>query len=386
MLGPSPDTVTLLKDQLLKKFTEETGVKVNIQQSEWASGFQKVTTAAASGTLADVTMLGGIWTAPIASKKALLPLDDHLSDWADEEKFYPALLEDCRWQDATYGLPLYTESRTALYRSDLIEQVGADTGSLPATWDDYKQLAGKLLKSNGGPVDVAADWFLDETIGLQQSFAQLLFQAGGTYWAPDGKAQFSAEPGVRALEYLVSFFADGLSDANLIYQGTGPKPLVAGEVAMNYSGYVEVANALANDPEVAPKLFAGTPLTADVGGKPATTAWVNKLGVSAKSKKPDAAVELIKFLVSADIAPQIASQYGGLPARQDLADVDYVKDLNPGYVGASEYVVPQPSHPNMLTIAPEINTAIQQAVRLDGKPADILKTLDERLDEINAAS
>lgn len=385
-LGPSPETITLLKNKLLPKFADSTGIKVSIQQADWASGFQKVTTAAASGTLADVTMLGGIWTAPIASKGALLGLDDHLKDWADREQFYPKLLEDCVWKGTTYGLPLYTESRTALYRTDLLDQVGVDTGSLPATWVEYKSLAKRLLKSNGGPVDVAVDWFQDKAIGLQQSFAQLMFQAGGTYWTADGKAQFASEQGVKALEYLVSFYADGLSDANLVYQGTGPKPIVAGKVAMTYSGYVDVANAKANDPSVAKKLYAGIPLTAEAGGKPATTAWVNKLGVSAKSKNPDAAIKLVKYLVGKDVAPQLASLYGGLPARKDLAHADYIKDLNPGFVGASQYVVPQPPNPNMLTIAPEINTAIQQAVRQEGKPAEILKNLDKRLDEINASS
>lgn len=383
LLGPSQETIKLFESELLPKFTAESGVTVSLQQSDWASGFQKVTTAAASGTLADVTMLGGIWTAPIASKNALLPLDDQLADWADRDHFYPALLDDCRWEGKTYGLPLYAESRTALYRTDLLEQVGVPTSALPATWADYKALAKELSKAAGGPVETPVDWFQDKAIGLQQSFAQLIFQAGGTYYAEGGRAQFAADAGVRALEHLVSFYAEGLSDADLVYQGTGAKPIVAGRTAMTYSGYVEVANAVQNKPDVAPLLYAGVPLTAESGGKPATTAWVAKLGVSAKTKNPEAAVRLAKFLVAKDVAVEIGARYGGLPARQDLADAAYLKDLNPGYVGAAEYVIPQPPHPNMLTIAKEINTAVQQAVRQDGSPATILATLDQRIDQLN---
>lgn len=383
VLGPSAETLTLLRDTLIPSFTKQSSIEVTIQQSDWGSGFQKVTTAAASGTLADVTMLGGIWVAPIASKNALLPLDDMLADWSDKANFYPALLDDCTYQGKTYGLPLYSDTRTALYRSDFLNKVGASTDDLPTTWAEYRALAVELSKATGGPTTAATDWFQDKAIGLQQSFAQLLFQAGGTYYGEDGRAQFSSDAGVTALDYLMGFYRDKLSDANLVYQGTGPKPIVSGQAGTIYSGFLEVANARQNAPQVASKLTAGKPLTATKGGKPATCAWVNKLGVSARSKNPDAAVEFVKFLVGKEAAPQLGALYGGLPARTDLTGADYLKDLSKAYIDAANYVVPQPPNPNMLTIAPEINTAIQKAVRLQGTAQEILADLDKRIDQIN---
>lgn len=94
LLGASDATVTYVNKTAIPSFSDSSGIKVEVQQSDWGSGFQKVVTAAASGTLPDLVMLGGIWTAPLASKNTLLSIDDLLADYADKDAFYPAALAD----------------------------------------------------------------------------------------------------------------------------------------------------------------------------------------------------------------------------------------------------------------------------------------------------
>lgn len=383
LLGPTDQTVSYLTSTVAPAFSDSTGITVQFQQSDWGSGFQKVVTAAASGTLTDLVMLGGIWTAPLASKNALLPLDDLLADYADKDKFYPATLQDCTWQGKTYGLPLYSDSRTALYRASMVKQAGADPDALPTTWAEYHALAAKLAKAGGGPVAFPTDWALDKSIGLQQSFAQLILQAGGTYYDDQGKAVFASDEGVAALEYLMGFYRDKLSSVDMVNSGTGASPFVRGESAMLFSGISTIANAQQNQPDAVIDIVAGTPLAHQDGGKPVTCAWINKIGISAKTKNRDGAWQLLQHLNSPDVASKLGQFYGGLPARTDLADSPYLKDVSPQLVGASEYVTPQPASPNMLAIAPQINTFLQQAIRLDGTAKSILTALDAKIDQIN---
>lgn len=381
LLGPSDQTVRFFTEKVIPRFADDTGITVSLQQSDWGSGFQKVLTAAASGTLTDLLMLGGIWTAPLAAKQALLPLDELLGDYGDLDAFYPAMLEDCRYDGKTYGLPLYSDTRTALYRKSHLEQAGLDPDRLPKSWDDYAEAARRL--GSDGPADFPVDWSQDKSVGLQQTFAQLFLQAGGSYYDDAGRATFASDAGVRALEFMISFYADKLASPDLVNTGSGASPFTRGRSSMIFSGLSAIKNAQDNQAEAVDDIVVGTPLSADPSGRPVTSAWINKIGISAKTKNRDGAWQLLQFLVSADIAVTFDEQYGGLPARTDLAEAGYLKDLSPNLVRAAESIVPQPPHPNMLTIAPQITTHLQQAIRLSGTPKEILTALDAKLNEIN---
>lgn len=383
LLGASDATVTYVNKTAIPAFSDSSGIKVEVQQSDWGSGFQKVVTAAASGTLPDLVMLGGIWTAPLASKGTLLSLDALLADYADKDAFYPAALADCKYQGKTYALPLYSDTRTAMYRKDILAKAGVDATKLPENWDDYLALARKLAKANGGPLAYPADWGLDKSVGLQQSFAQLILQAGGTYYSSDGKAQFASAEGARALQYLTSFYRDKLASTSMVNSGTGASPFIRGDSAMSFSGLGAYSNAEQNMPAVVKDIVVGKPLASKAGGKPVTCAWINKVGISAKTKNRDGAWQLLQHLTSKTVAAKMGELYGGLPARKDLADAAYLKGISPNLVQATQYVIPQPPNANMLTIAPQINTALEQAIRLDGSPMKILTTLDATIDQIN---
>jgi len=383
LFGPSADVVNAFKKDLLPAFGKDTGIEVSFQQSDWGSGFQKIATAAASGTLADVVMLGGIWTAPLASKSALLPIDSYMAGWADKSNFYDSMIADGSYDGKNYALPLYADTRTALYRKDLLSAAGMGEGDLPSDWDSYRAAAQKVAASGSSAAATPVYWGQDRSIGLQQTYAQLILQAGGSYFGADGSSQFASDQGVAALDYLVSFFKDGLANVNQIYTGAGPNPLVAGASAANFGGFNTITNARANAPDAEKQIVAGTPLAAEKGGTPTTSAWINKLGISAHAKNPDGAWQLIQFLMTRDVAEKLAYLFGGLPARKDLADAKYLEGVSPGFTAASQYVVPQPPSPNMLVIAKEINTAVEKAVRMEAEPKAALSELDARIDQIN---
>ena len=383
VLGASDQTLKYLTKTLAPAFADSTGMKLNIQSSDWASGFQKVTTAAASGTLTDLVMLGGIWTAPLASKHALLSLDNYLKGYGDKSKFFQPMLEDGAYDGHTYALPLYSDTRTTVYRKSYLEEAGIDPSKLPETWDDYTDAVQKMSKSNGGSVEFPADWGIDKGVGLQQTFAQLMLQVGGSYYDSSGKARFSSPQGVAALEYMMSFYRRKLASIDMVNSGTGPAPIVNGDAGATFSGFGAIQNARQFKPEAEDDILVGLPLAAESGKDRITSAWINKIGISARTKNRDSAWELLQFIFQPDHAAKLAELYGGLPARKDVVNAPYLKGLSPNLTAAAKYVKPQPPSPNMLAIAPQINTALQQAIRLQGSAASILTALDLRINEIN---
>lgn len=383
VFGPTQKSLDWLKNTALAEFTKQTGYEIELRQSDWASGFQKLLTAVASGTLADVTMMGEVMTAALTSRGAFLAIDDRLAKWADTGKFYPAMLKDGTYGGKSYAIPVYADVRTAVYRADLLEKVGVSKDGLPKNWDEFKALAQKLSKKNGGPLDAPFFALHDKGVGLMQTYSQMLYQAGGAYFDDAGKSQLASAAGVRALDYLVSFFKEGLANPNIVYSGTGPLPLVQGTAAMTYDSVNEQQNAVQNKPDVEKYILAGSPLSADAGGKPATIAWINKFAISARTQDPDGAWLLLSYLTSKDIASRFGELWGGLPARTDLKDADYLKTVSPGFVDATQYAGSLPTNPNLLQIQQQVAIAMQSAIRQDAPSKQILTDLDAKIDSIN---
>ena len=138
-----------------------------------------------------------------------------------------------------------------------------------------------------------------------QTFSQMLYQAGGAISTTPASRSLSNDAGVTALDYLVSFYKDGLANPNVVYQGTGPRPLVLGIAAMSYNSVSVEQNAAENKPDVDKYILAGLPLRDEPGGTPTTIAWINKFAISANTKDPDGAWALLSFLTSKDISDKL---------------------------------------------------------------------------------
>jgi multiple sugar transport system substrate-binding protein len=384
LLGPTPQFLDWINNTILPKFKQDTGIEVELRQSDYGSAYQKLLTAAASGTLSDVQALGQVMTPALASRGAFLPIDGYLAKWDQADKFYPAMLKDGTYGGKSYAVPMEADVRTAQYRSDILEKVGVGVNQLPTSWDEFRALAQKLSKKNGGPLD--APFFADQNtnVGLMQTFSQMLYQAGGRFFDDNGKSVLSNPEGLDALEFLVSFFKDGLSNPNLIYQGSGPRPLVQGSCAMMYGAQFVVQNAIDNAPDVAKFIVSGPPLSRKKGGTPTTIAWINKLAISANTKNPDGAWALISTLASKGNISRWDELLGALPTRTDIGDAPYLQKVSPTLLAATKYAGALPTNRNLLQIQSQINIALQAAIRLTESPQDILAKLDQKIDAINA--
>lgn len=386
LLGPTPQLLDAFNKNLIPAFAKQENIKVELQTSDWGSGFQKVLTAASSHSLPDVLTIGGIWTAPLVAKGALLPLDKYTADWPERSKYYGSIWKDCQYKGKTYAVPIYSGVPTVAYRADLFERAGLDPDTPPTTWDEYRQYAEKLVHKKGSRlVTEGADWGLDTSIGLQQTFAQLMFQAGGTYYRADGRSNFASDEGKNALEYLVSFYKDGLSSVNVVNQLTAAAPLVSGAAAMSFTNVSVLANAKINNKSVVAQIRAGRPLKSTPDGKPTTSAWINKFGLAATTKKADAGWKWLQFLSEKSNLEALDEQYGLLPPRTDLVTAPYLHGAPEGFISCSEDVVPQPPNPQMLQIAQVINTELQRAIRMQTGSSDALAAIDKQVDGLTGA-
>ncbi|HIY23888.1 MAG TPA: sugar ABC transporter substrate-binding protein [Candidatus Brachybacterium merdigallinarum] len=369
-----------MNEQILAPFKESTGYDVEIQTSDWGAAFQRITTSAASNSLPDLILIGGIWTAPLASKGALLDITDRFAGWDQGDQFYDGMVEDSEWEGALYAIPFITDVRSGVYRQDILDEAGVT--ELPQTWQQFRECAEAVKEL--GTVQAPIDWGLNTSIGIQQAFAQLFLQAGGEYYDENGKAQFMSDPGIKSLEFLVGTYLDGLADYNLVDNGSGASPVVAGTSAQCFTGANIKFNAETNMPEVVEHLVSGPALKMDEASEPTPVAWVNKFAISATTKDPDGAWELLTYLTGAEKLGDLARVYGGLPPREDLANEEWIGEFEKQVLDSAPDAISQPPDPRMLEIGPAITELLDPAIRGLATVEETLEAIDERIDSIDA--
>src|SRR4051794_15893249 len=96
----------------------------------------------------DIDLIGGdvIWPAQLAEPGYILDLSDRFTE-EDRQAFLPGPVESNMYEGRVYGVPWYTDVGLLYYRQDLLEQSGFSEP--PATWDELKDQARKVMQDSG---------------------------------------------------------------------------------------------------------------------------------------------------------------------------------------------------------------------------------------------
>ncbi|SFH53834.1 sugar ABC transporter substrate-binding protein [Pisciglobus halotolerans] len=192
---------------ILDSFTEETGIKVNVQSIPWSAAHDRLLTAVASGEGPDVVQMGTTWMSEFSDAGALMDITDYINseDELNRDNFFEGNVGTNEFDGKYYGVPWYTETRALYYRSDLLEDIGYSEA--PKTWDELKDAALKLSKRGDNMYGFNVDGS-DQTFGFM--FAR---QNGSKLLDKEGNPLFNQKPFVESAEYLNSMIQNGSAPA-----------------------------------------------------------------------------------------------------------------------------------------------------------------------------
>ncbi|WP_425432211.1 ABC transporter substrate-binding protein [Halobacillus massiliensis] len=131
-----------------------------------------------------------------ANKDVLKNLDDIVGDKVKEDDYHEKGWESATVDEKLYGVPLDIHPLMFYWNKDLFEEAGLDPDTPPANREEFLQYAKKLTDA-----DKQQYGFVVPTLWPQQFiFPTLVHQNGGDLYA-DGKAQFTSDPVVEALQF-----------------------------------------------------------------------------------------------------------------------------------------------------------------------------------------
>jgi multiple sugar transport system substrate-binding protein len=347
---PWTDGMTPLVDQ----FTQETGIKVNVQPFSEDLYFDKMEQAVRSptGTM-DVYFLPMDSTGfSQYTAGGIEPLDGYLNDPAktasdyDVSDFPKGFLTPGTYPpgDASaklYGIPISFETYILFYNKDLVNKYLG--GKVPTTMDELTAAAAQITKDGqkDGIVGSVMRGIRSDTI--MDTFSGVVYDSWGSKDAPppyglwfDGawtKPRLT-DPAICAgmtnYAKLVAAgpsnkFAIDWSDANTLFsQG---KVAFFIDASLFGPSYEDTSSS-----QVAGKVGYAQLPPANAEGKSYTGHWLWGLGIPKNAKNKDAAWYFIQWMTNKANTAKIGATTGGAPRVSSYSDPAYTGKLVPDYV------------------------------------------------------
>ncbi|MCR4621603.1 MAG: extracellular solute-binding protein [Clostridiales bacterium] len=327
-IGTGRDQANVIKALIDDSFTPQTGISVNVQLVDMNTLLRAtlsgqgpdvaIQVANTNGLAGAVMNTGNDTPVNYGLRHAVMDLTafDDFGEVAD--RFMPSALVPFSFNGATYALPDTQTFPMLFYRKDILAEIGLE---VPETWDDVK-VAMSVLSKNQMEFGMLPG---------EQTFAMLLYQAGGSYYTENGDASaLDSDTAINTFRRYCEFYTDyRLDKATSVEERfrTGECPIIIAD-------YTTYNNLQVSAPDIRGLWdFTHVPGTVREDGSIDTTTGCSGLAdiIMSATKEPEASWEFLKWWTSA----QTQTLYGremeslmGSSARVATANMEALANLS----------------------------------------------------------
>jgi len=298
-------------EDLLQNYPGPAGVHINEIGWDVAWGeMLKISLYKAGG---DVSQVGVPWVNNFTSMNSLYSLTQEVPRLGGEAAFLPAAWQSVYAEDGqeVWAIPWFVDVRMIYYWRDMLEKAGVNEATAFQTFAQVEDTFLRLQASG-----ISTPWAVPTGRDIA-GVASWIWGAGGDFASPDGKRVLFNQPealaGIEAYfalhrylplqtQAMTSFEAFQLFDQRRVAATMGPP------------WYYAMMRDRGVSPDVLARIgFASPPGPPYVGG--------SNLIVWAHTRHPEAAIDLIHFLVTPEAQAEYADRIGYLPARLDALNM-----------------------------------------------------------------
>ena len=310
------------EEAALAMFAETTGITVNrISGSQNANErltaqYLPVLNAQASDL--DVMQIDVIWPGILAPH--MIDLNEAASEVIGNH--FQAIVENNTVDGKLVGIPFYTDAGLLYYRTDLFEKYGI--ASAPATWADLETAAQTIMEGERG-AGMADMWgFVFQGNAYEGLTCNALewqvSNGGGTIIEPDGTVSVNNEQAAAAIDRAAAWVGNIAPEGVTTYQEEEARGVWQGgnSAMMRNWPYAFSAGQSADSPIRDMFDVSVLPMGDGEGARNAATLGGWQIAVSSYSANQEAAIELARFLTSAEIEKSRAIELSNLPTIASL--------------------------------------------------------------------
>ena len=319
--GTSLDNDKQVLTPVLQKFTQETGIKVNLEVIGWNDLQTRIQTAITSGQAPDVVNIGNTWAASLQATDAFLPFDgDAMNAIGGKDKFVPtALATGGKEGTDPTSVPLYGLAYGLYYNKAMFAAAGLQP---PKTWEEMVTDAKKLTnpaKNQWGMALAAGSY----TENVHFAFINAA-QNKADWFNGDGKPTFTGDGNVQGvLRYLDLMQKDKVANPSNAQYDNGTKSVndfATKKVAMVINQNNADSSIVANGMKAGE--YGVVPFPAPAGGEQVAShvAGIN-LSIFKNTKHKDAALKFVKYMTDATTQTTLGKPFSSLPVLKDAKPV-----------------------------------------------------------------
>lgn len=325
---------TVLFQPMQDAFTEANpNIKVTVQIEPWNGRENKMVTAIAAGNPPNAVYLNPDFYPKFVDGDAVVALDEFM-EGGFRDDFLPGALSAVTYEDKTYGLPILTSAYTQAYNMELIEAAGIT--DLPTDWESYYAAVEAVHDPSNGVWGARYDLNRPSTV---TTFVPFLRMAGGDQFTEDGSdIAFDGEEGLAALDYLVSFYRDGLvQDSNI---NGGGIPFSSGQVGfLIQTENNAIKQTLADNPDMK---IGVTPVLTNV--EQSNFGTVGSYAVFTQSENHGEAAQWLAFLTNPENTLTILQASGFISPRASITPDQYAEGVFAEIASFAPLMRSEPKH------------------------------------------
>jgi multiple sugar transport system substrate-binding protein len=287
---------------------------------------EKITAAIVGKSAPDVMMMSIEYYYDWAARGVLLDLTDELVALEKSDPLMPIPMHAARWRDRAYALPINVHAPCLFYNKALLERMGIELPADGVSWAWLEEIAPRLSRRTGN-ADAPADFVMINPDGL------ILLTAFGARCFDDlGRPEQVTVNSPAALEAMNYARRMGASGAFLRgAEAADPSNPQMGVQLFRDQRTVFHLNGRWELPNIAGRVnfeWGVVPAPAGPGGKGGFH-YGTFLGVSAQTKRVDAAKKLVRFYASRRAAEIAMSGGRTVPVSRSLAYSEDFRKLGP---------------------------------------------------------
>jgi multiple sugar transport system substrate-binding protein len=299
----------------IREFESQTGIKVELIQSDWDSVADRVIPELATGGSAyDVVEFDNGWVAEWCGANWVASLDEYMPE-GYTDGMIPGLVDLFTCSDGTVrGIVWNNDTRFFFYNAAKLAQAGFDAP--PATWDEL--VSQSLAAKEAGVVDYGLAPFWNQEWSLGNEFHFWTYAFGGEIVDDNGCFLFNKDPNTLAgLQFMIDALKSGVANpAGLTYdQAASQDVFLSGKSLFMPQGIAGLM-AYASDPSLSS--VAGEVKVGLVPSEGLSLTLPEAYAIPVNSKHKEAAWQFIDFMTSRDTNKLLAKEIGLLPIWVDL--------------------------------------------------------------------
>lgn len=304
-------------DEICQKFTDDTGIKIELLSNPYADTKTQIAAGAAAGTMADVVGLDGSWVYDFAKQGSI----SNLTKLMEKDGYDVSQLSDqIKYEGNTYMIPVVNFAYPLYVNMDILKEAGVE--KVPTTWTEFMDACEKITSKTDAAA-YAIPLSSEAPNGIQNQFMSWVWASGGSM-LNEGKPGLKGNETVKAVTDLFKEMSEKgylVKGVNAMKEQDMVNEFQNGRLAFMVDGI----SHLTLIKEEAPDLnfdYVPMPVKDGYAEKSGLDVANWGIGIASNCEHQEEAMKFVEYLMSPEVNAELAQLANAFPGNS-TSEPDY---------------------------------------------------------------